>query len=223
MSKPFLLSTKTLPSSLRERIVQNDLVYMEYNAIRILPVDFEITTPVDYVIFSSQNATKAVLNKTHHFQGVQVLCVGERSEKLLLEKNIKPLKTAQNMSDLIDFIQILDKNSHFLHYCGNRRLPILAHKMKEWECDFREVVVYQTELTNTKIDAAPNAILFFSPSGVESHESQNDITDAHCFCIGNTTATAFKQKPKSIQIVQNANMEQLVAKAIHYFKILQHA
>ena len=223
MSKPFILSTKTLPSLLRERIVQNDLAYLEYNAIRILPVDFEITTPVDYVIFSSQNATKAVLNKTHLFRGAQVLCVGERSEKLLLEKNIKPLKTSQNMSNLIDFIQKLDKNSHFLHYCGNQRLPILAHKMKEWKCDFREVVVYQTELTNTKIEAAPNAILFFSPSGVESHENQNDITDAHCFCIGNTTATAFKQRPKSIQIVQNANMEQLVAKAIHYFKILQHA
>ena len=223
MDKPFILSTKTLPNLLRERIVQNGLAYMEYNAIRILPVHFDIPNPADYVIFSSQNATKAVLNKTHNFQGAQVLCVGKQSEKLLLEKNIKPLKTTQNMSFLVDFIKKLNKNAHFLHFCGNRRLPVLANKMKEWMCNFREVVVYQTELSNTKIEAAPNAILFFSPSGVESHEKQNDITDTHCFCIGNTTATAFKQTPKSIQVVQNASMEQVVAKAIHYFKLSQHA
>ncbi len=223
MDKPFILSTKTLPNLLRERIVQNGLAYMEYNAIRILPVHFDIPNPADYVIFSSQNATKAVLNKTHNFQGAQVLCVGKQSEKLLLEKNIKSLKTAQNMSVLVDFIKKLDENAHFLHFCGNRRLPVLANKMKEWMCDFREVVVYQTELSNTKIEAAPNAILFFSPSGVESHEKQNDITDTHCFCIGNTTAAAFKQVPKSIQVVQNASMEQVVAKAIHYFKLSQHA
>ena len=95
--------------------------------------------------------------------------------------------------------------------------------MKDWKCNFLEVVVYQTELSNTKIEAAPNAILFFSPSGVESHEKQNDITDTHCFCIGNTTATAFKQTPKSIQVVQNAKMEKVVAKAIHYFKLSHHA
>ena len=223
MDKPFILSTKTLPSLLRDRIVQNGLAYMEYNAIRIVPVHFELPTLADYVIFSSQNATKAVLNKAHNLHDTQVLCVGKQSEKLLLGKNIKPLKTAQNMSVLVDFIEKLDKNSHFLHFCGNRRLPVLANKMKDWKCNFREVVVYQTELTNTKIEAAPDAILFFSPSGVESHQNQNDITNAHCFCIGNTTATAFRQTPKSIQAVKNASMEQVVAKAIHYFKLSQHA
>ena len=222
MYKPFILSTKALPSLLIDQIVQNGLAYMEYNAILIVPVHFELPTPADYVIFSSQNATKAVLNKARNLHNAQVLCVGKQSEKLLLEKNIKPLKTAQNMSVLIDFIQILNKNARFLHYCGNLRLPVLAHKMNDWQCDFREVVVYQTELANTKIEAAPDAILFFSPSAVESHQNQNDITNAHCFCIGNTTATAFKQKPKSIQVVQNASMEQVVAKAIHYFKLSQH-
>ncbi len=207
----------------RERIVQNGLAYMEYNAIRILPLHFEMPKPADYIIFSSQNATKAVLNKAFKLQDIQVLCVGEKSEKLLLEKTITPLKKAENMSKLIGFIQKLDKNARFLHFCGNRRLPVLANKMKEWNCDFREVVVYQTELTKTKIEATPNAILFFSPSGVESHEKHNDITNTHCFCIGNTTANAFKQTPKSVQVVKNANLEQVVAKAIHYFKLSQHA
>ncbi|MGB0274395.1 MAG: uroporphyrinogen-III synthase [Flavobacteriaceae bacterium] len=223
MHKSLLLSTKILPHALRERIVQNGLAYMEYNAIRISPITFEMPPLADYVIFSSQNATNAVLKKAHSLQQSNVLCVGKQSENILLENRIKPLKTTKNMSDLTDFIKKIDKKGQFLHFCGNRRLPILSKKMKEWECNFKEIVVYQTEATNTKIEATPSAVLFFSPSGVESHEKHNDITNTHCFCIGSTTAASLKQTPKSVHVMENPNTEQLVAKAIHYFKVSQHA
>ena len=149
--------------------------------------------------------------------------MGKQSENLLLENQIKPLKTTKNMSELIDFIQKIDKKGQFLHFCGNRRLSLLAKKMKVWECDFKEVVVYQTEGANTKIDATPSAVLFFSPSGVESYEKHNNIANTHCFCIGSTTAAALKQTPKSVHVMVNPNTEQLVSKAIHYFKLSQHA
>mgnify|MGYP000030759488 CR=1 FL=1 len=126
MDKPFILSTKTLPSLLRERIVQNGLAYMEYNAIRIVPVHFELPTLADYVIFSSQNATKAVLNKAHNLHDTQVLCVGKQSEKLLLGKNIKPLKTAQNMSVLIDFIEKLNKNDRFFAFLWKSKITCFS-------------------------------------------------------------------------------------------------
>ncbi len=223
MHKPLLMSTKILPPPLKERIVQNGLAYIEYDAIRISPIPFEIPPAADVVIFSSQNATNTVLKKAHSLHQSIVLCVGKQSERLLLENQIKPLKTTENMSLLIDFIENLDKNDRFLHFCGNRRLPLLAKKMAEWECNFEEIMVYKTELTNSKIETTPNALLFFSPSGVESHEKHNDITNTHCFCIGNTTATALKQTPKSVHIMEKPNTEQLVAKAIHYFKGSKHA
>ena len=223
MNSPLVLSTKTLPNALRERIVQNGLAYMEYNAIRIQPIAFETPVLSDYVIFSSQNATKAVLNKAHKLQDMQVLCVGKQSEKLLLEHQIKPLKTGKNMSELVDFIQNSTKKGRFLHFCGNRRLPLLAKKMAEWNYDFNEVIVYKTGLAYKKIEGTPDGILFFSPSGVESHEKHNHVADAHCFCIGSTTASAFKQTPKSIHVVKNSNVEEVVAKAIHHLKISHHA
>ncbi|MGB0254735.1 MAG: uroporphyrinogen-III synthase, partial [Flavobacteriaceae bacterium] len=140
MHKPVIVSTKLLPVALRDRIVQNGFGYVEYNAIRITPVAFEMPNPTDYVIFSSQNATKIVLENPHILQQSKLLCVGKQSEKLLIEKDIKPLKMTQNMSELVGFIEKLPENASFLHFCGNRRLPLLATKMSAWQRNFFEVM-----------------------------------------------------------------------------------
>ncbi len=124
---------------------------------------------------------------------------------------------------MIDFIQKLPENARFLHFCGNRRLSVLVEKMTEWGRDFQEIIVYKTILLHKKITANPNAILFFSPSGVESHEKHHDLANIHCFCIGDTTAASFSQPPKSITVAKTPSTEQVVAKAIHYFKLNQYA
>lgn len=223
MHKPVIVSTKLLPVALRDRIVQNGFGYVEYNAIRITPVAFEMPNPTDYVIFSSQNATKIVLENPHTLQQSKLLCVGKQSEKLLIEKGIKPLKITQNMAELVDFIEKLPENASFLHFCGNRRLPLLATKMSAWQRNFSEVVVYQTLLNPKQLGSTADALLFFSPSGVESHEKSNSIHDSICFCIGNTTASAFTQNPKEVHVAEKPDAALLVAKAIQYLKTKQHA
>lgn len=140
MGKPLVLSTKILPHGLRERVIQNGLAYMEYNAIEVQNELFEMPASTEYIIFSSQNAIKAVLKKTKELSKTKVLCVGEKSKKLLLENGINPLKMTENMSKLIDFIQKLPKNALFLHFCGNKRLPILAEKMNEWGELFKKLL-----------------------------------------------------------------------------------
>lgn len=223
MHKPVIVSTKLLPVALRDRIVQNGFGYVEYNAIRITPVAFEMPNPTDYVIFSSQNATKIVLENPHTLQQSKVLCVGKQSEKLLIEKGVKPLKITQNMAELVDFIEKLSENASFLHFCGNRRLPLLATKMNAWQRNFSEVLVYQTQLNPKQLVSTADALLFFSPSGVESHEKSNSIHNSICFCIGNTTARAFTQSPKEVQVAEKPDAALLVAKAIQYLKTKQHA
>jgi len=223
MHKPVIVSTKLLPVALRDRIVQNGFGYVEYNAIRITPVEFEMPNPTDYVIFSSQNATKIVLENPHTLQQSKVLCVGKQSEKLLIEKSVKPLKATQNMAELVDFIEKLSENASFLHFCGNRRLPLLETKMNAWQRNFSEVMVYQTELNSKQLGSTADALLFFSPSGVESHEKSNSIHNSICFCIGNTTASAFTQNPKEVHIAEKPDAALLVAKAIQYLKTKQYA
>ena len=223
MDKLLILSTKKLDVALRERIVHNGLAYMEYDAIHVNPVDFEIPAPTDYVIFSSKNAVKNVLKNGFQMANTQVLCVGKKSEELLFKKGIKTIKTTKNMAELVSFIEKIAKNGSFLHFCGNRRLPLLAEKMTAWKANFKEIVVYDTALNIKKINAAPDAILFYSPSGVESHTNMNTIGNSSCFCIGKTTAKALPEQPKGLVVLENPNIKTLVAKTIQQLKKHQHA
>ena len=223
MDKPLILSTKKLDVGLRERIVHNGLAYMEYDAIHVNPVSFELPAPKDYVIFSSKNAVKTVLKSAYALANTQVLCVGKQSEELLFKKNIKTIKTAKNMAELVIFIEKIAKNASFLHFCGNRRLPLLAKKMTAWKANFKQIVVYNTTPNVKKINAAPDAILFYSPSGVESHTNINTIGNSSCFCIGETTAKALPEQPKKLVVLENPSIQTLVAKAIQHLKKHQHA
>ena len=223
MDKPLILSTKKLDVALRERIVHNGLAYMEYDAIHVNPVSFELPAPKDYVIFSSKNAVKTVLKSAYALANTQVLCVGKQSEELLFKKNIKTIKTAKNMAELVIFIEKIAKNASFLHFCGNRRLPLLAKKMTAWKANFKQIVVYNTTPNVKKINAAPDAILFYSPSGVESHTNMNTIGNSSCFCIGETTAKALPEQPKKLVVLENPSIQTLVAKAIQHLKKHQHA
>lgn len=223
MDKPLILSTKKLDIALRERIVQNGFAYMEYDAINIKPVSFEAPAPTDYVIFSSKNAIKNVLKSTYALAKTQVLCVGEQSEKLLFKNGVKAIRAAKNMAELVILIEKISANASFIHFCGNRKLPLLSKKMVALKADFKEIVVYETNLNYTKINTTPEAILFYSPSGVESHTSMNKITNSSCFCIGKTTAKAITEQPKDLIILENPSMETLVAKSIKHLKKHQNA
>ena len=127
------------------------------------------------------------------------------------------------MAELVIFIEKIAKNTSFLHFCGNRRLPLLAKKMTAWKANFKEIVVYNTTPNVKKINAAPDAILFYSPSGVESHTNMNTIGNSSCFCIGETTAKALPEQPKKLVVLENPSIQTLVAKAIQHLKKHQHA
>ena len=142
MNKPLILSTKKLDVVLRERIVQNGLAYIEYDAIQVKPLSFESPALTDYIIFSSKNAVKTVLKNGFPLANAHVLCVGEQSKTLLFKNGIKTTKTAKNMEELIVFIEKMTRNASFLHFCGNRRLPLLAKKMAAMKANFKEIVVY---------------------------------------------------------------------------------
>ena len=104
MNKPLILSTKKLDVVLRERIVQNGLAYMEYDAIQVKPLSFESPALTDYIILSSKNAVKTVLKNGFPLANAHVLCVGEQSKALLFKNGIKTtkqLKTCKNWSFLL--------------------------------------------------------------------------------------------------------------------------
>ena len=223
MDKPLIISTKILGDDMKDRIIQNGLSYLEYDAIVIDHKKFSVPGPTEFVIFSSQNAVKRVVKKINWLNKANVLCVGKKSETMLLKNGIKTLKMTKNMSKMVDFVQKLSENASFLHFCGNKRIPLLAQKMAHWGRVFREIIVYETKLKKVKINVKADGILFFSPSGVKSHEDKNDISFSTCFCIGSTTAKAFTQKPKRIVAIDDPSVKNLVFKAIRHIKKNKYA
>ena len=96
--------------------------------------------------------------------------------------------TAGNAHDLANRI-MEDGIKELLFFCGNLRRPELPQALSAAGVTVHELVVYETLLTPVAAPTDVQAVLFFSPSAVESFFSLNQLNhDAVCFAIGNTTA-----------------------------------
>ena len=104
-------------------------------------------------------------------------------------------------------------------FCGNIRRDELPQLLKQHQIDLKEMVVYQTNTTPYCIHKPYDAILFFSPSAVDSFFSANKVEgQTILFAIGNTTAKAIENYSFN-KIVRSDSPEKdsLVRKAITYF------
>ncbi|MEE3019865.1 MAG: uroporphyrinogen-III synthase, partial [Bacteroidota bacterium] len=170
MSNPLLLSTKKLHFHQLERLMASRCNVIDYNAIRIENQPFSITEKPNYWVFSSQNAVHSFLaNPTAKQYDKPILCVGEKTKSLLEENGRKVMKTAQNMEKLVVFIEKNMKNDHFLHICGNRKLPHFTDGLQAASILYDEVTAYHTHLVSRVQSPEPHGVLFYSPSGVESY------------------------------------------------------
>jgi len=216
MSLATVLSTKKLSVAQRELLLNAGLGFVDYDAIAIELVNFEYSGVVANAIFTSKNAVKAVLQT-----GINVsncFCVGQNTKKLLEESGQKVIETAQNASDLAKIITKLYKNDAFVFFCGDKRREELPQILRENRIQFSEEVVYKTILAPKKFDRVFDGILFFSPSGVQSYTSQNDVAQSVAFCIGSTTASSIKKHTNQIQIANKPTVENVIVQAVKYFK-----
>ena len=219
MSNPLLLSTKKLYFHQLERLMAARCDVVDYNAIHIDYQPFSIAEQPNYWVFSSQNAVRSFLaNPTAKQNHKPILCVGEKTKSLLEENGQKVIKTAQNMQELVVFIQKNMKNEHFLHICGNRKLADFAAGMQKTGISYTEVTAYHTHLVSRVQTPEPQGLLFYSPSGVESYLQTNSIGASWCFCIGETTATAVRPLTERLTVSPKANADLLVAAAATHFR-----
>ncbi|MCH9660532.1 MAG: uroporphyrinogen-III synthase [Bacteroidetes bacterium] len=212
-----LLSTKKLTASQRELLLNAKAQLVEYNAIAINYLDFEIPVTIERAIFTSQNAVIAFLNKVNDPEILSTMicfCVGEKTASLLIEKGIKVVKTAKNSKELGLYITKSHRKSNFQYFCGMERREELPALLTNEEVAFLEVKTYQTELKPRKFDQKWDGILFFSPSAVLSHISKNEIEFIPAFCIGETTAAEAKKYSRNVIVANATNIESVIAKAV---------
>ena len=209
-----LLSTKCLSVEQKNRLIQTGVSYSCWDFIKSTPTNFKADPENKSLIFSSQNAVKSVFNQ-FRFRGNNCYCVGGKTQKLLEENGQKVVKMTQNASILADFILKNTKKEPFLFFTGNQRMPAIEAAFAR-ENRSLEVVETYTSSTQPKAMGNYDAVLFYSPSGVESYLQNNSLADSTSFAIGETTAQSLKKYTDNIITATQPTIEHLIAAVRKY-------
>ena len=205
-----VLSTKTLDSDTLAyaQTLNLEVVCMDFIKITAVLFDIENIDPKDFdtVVFTSANAVKYFFENSAAVELVKhkaVFALRGKTDEGLLAKEIKATITGNTASELADSIIDAKSSKALLHVCGNLKLPVLENKLKAAGIRYSDLIVYQTVLcTEKKINELFDAVLFYSPSGVDAFFGQNDVGDKTvCCCIGQTTANALRAKKNIAKII----------------------
>lgn len=211
-----VLSTKKLSPQQLNLLNEVQFQVEMYNAISIEKVPFELPGQIENAIVTSQNTAQIIIAANTQIKNV--FCVGEKTSNLMRSQNYKVVKMAENASILAEFIVNHYKNDSFLFLCGNMRRDKLPQKLIENNINLIEKVVYNTVLKPRKFTECFDAVLFFSPSGVDSFVQENSLQNSVVFCIGNTTANEAKKQTTKVVVASQSTIENTITTAIHYFK-----
>ena len=211
-----IFSTKLLSIGQKSTLNQNigtdmsDFITIRFNRIKRSAVSGH----KKHVVFTSQNAVAALSDSfsSSELDFENIYCVGRRTKKLIENKIGKVSHVENSAEKLSDYLAEHLKNEEITYFCGDLRRDELPDKLNQNGIKINEVIAYQTLLTPKKLDKKYNGILFFSPSGIESHISANRVAEEVAFCIGSTTAktaklhfkTVVEAKMPSIQSVLDA-------------------
>lgn len=221
-----VLSTKTLSADL---LLEASKLHLQIKCIEVIEtgaVDFEANKMLkeECLIFTSANAVKYFFQKTssQSVKSKKVYAIGANTCRELNAYNIAPINVADNAKELADIIVNEKHIRCVLHVCGNLRLNMLQERFTTAGIDYNDLVVYQTNLLKPKVTERFDAVMFYSPSGVESFFSVNDINAAPVFCcIGETTASAVRKLTDSIVIIAKQPSPIAMATVLaEYFKKL---
>lgn len=205
-----MLSTKTLD--------QDTLAYAQTLNLAVQCVDFIETTAFpfkfehlgnrtfDALAFTSANAVKYFFknkDSASFTKGKKIFAIAGKTQEELLMKGISTDITGASAEELGNAIGLRKAAKNVLHVCGNLRLPVLESKLNEAGILYTDLMVYQTGTKAKKVmDEQLDAILFYSPSGVDSFLLLNDISnETVCCCIGATTAQAIKDRKPSATVI----------------------
>ncbi|WP_163409368.1 uroporphyrinogen-III synthase [Flavobacterium ajazii] len=215
-----IVSTKILSPLHKQELMKYGVELIEADFIKTENKPFELKDLNESLIFTSQNAVHSVLSnpKSVELKKKNVYCVGLKTKNLLEENGFNVVAYTGYASDLAEIITLIYNSESFTFFSGNLRRDTLPEALKENGIKFNEIQVYETTLQPQKIKVNPEAILFFSPSGVKSYLKHNTINKQICFCIGDTTAEALSKITKNIIVADQPTIEDVIEDVIHEYK-----
>lgn len=225
-TKRHILSTRPLTEEVVAKAAQQNIIIDEISFIETAPLaDKTLSEKIKLLaaknitaVFTSMNAVTAVADIVQHKVDWKVYSIGSTTTQLVQQKitdNI--IDTAPDAATLATAI-IKNGEKEIYFFCGNIRRNELPNALKNAGISVNEFVVYHTTETPKAVNKPYDAILFYSPSAVESFFSVNKAAPATLhFAIGSTTAAALKKYSQQIIVAKHTGKQQMAEEMIAYF------
>ena len=226
-----ILSTRPLDKSLIEEAEKQGITIDQADFIATKPIHKqEITESIQSVarnkttvVFTSMNAVDAVYAQLREaLPAWDIFSIGYTTQQLIRKYFSKSeiVATADDAGQLAREIIAKGDIREVTFFCGDRRRDELPDLLKSNGILVNEIIVYQTLMIPAITSAVYDAILFFSPSAVESFFTCNTLPAYTIpFAIGKTTAESIRQYTTNKIITGNApGKNSLVNEALFYFK-----
>jgi uroporphyrinogen-III synthase len=215
-----VLSTKKLLPNQKQFLLNAGFSVLEADFISIQYIPFELTAIRQNLLFTSQNAFNSFLqnNESYLYRDRNIFCVGSKTKQAIENAGYNVLAYADYAEQLAEIIIKEYPDESFTFFSGSMRRDTLPEALANAKINFNEIGVYTTILSPHKINGNPDAVMFFSPSGIESYRATNEIGNSVCFCIGTTTAHALKGITDSIVIAKKPTLENVIIQCINYYK-----
>jgi uroporphyrinogen-III synthase len=230
--RPCILSTSLLDRTLLKLADDKEVELDAFPFIRIeLVSSIEMRDTIDELyrrsiaaVFTSANAVRAVCDNREAPADWSVFCLDSATQDAVLkyfpEDQIKG--TGANAESLAASIAEAGVKE-LVFFCGNKRMDTLPGLLKGHGIVVNEQIVYNTMETPQRLSTEYDAVLFFSPSGVQSFFKSNTLKqNAVIFAIGTTTAQAIKEySDNEIIVASHTSKTQIVLDAINYFNTIK--
>jgi len=204
-----ILFTKNIENNYVKQYLDNnkfELLFLPVIKVKSKNVNFEIKYYKNF-IFTSANAVKCISENIFPDDSF-FFTVGEKSCKELEKLGYSVKITSKNANELFKEIKNNIKPCNLLHFCSSEVLPTLEENFSKTDFKYKKIEVYQTIKLFPKLNNQVDALVFFSPSGVESFIKNNEIFNKKLFAIGETTAKEIKKYTnEKIFISKNENTE----------------
>mgnify|MGYP001117034935 CR=1 FL=1 len=216
VSKPTkVYSTKSLTEDQRLLVNENLGVessdFIKISTNRLKPQ--LVRNPIQNVVITSKNAVEALLQNFSavELQFQNIYCVGRRTKRLV-EKRIGKVKHVEpNAKKLANYLVDYIEGNEVTYFCSDLRLDALPTILEENNITVHEIEAYQTKYDAVKLPNTVEAVLFYSPSTVQSFKQENTVKDNMiAFCIGETTALEAKKHFKDIRTAKVPTVESVI-------------
>jgi uroporphyrinogen-III synthase len=225
--KLHIVSTRCLDSFNFQKLNEKEFTFSSVDFIRKkvdIPVNISKLSFHKDIVITSKMGVISFLQiarmKGIDLQKCSIYCLSHGTRKYAKNSGLKIVKTASNASNLAEEILNDPDVKAVTYICSNKRRNELSERLIKAEVIVQEVIAYRTDLTPVGIEQPYDAILFFSPSAVESFLKLNPLKPAACFCLGETTADyALKHGYVDIHIPPIPTEESLLETVVNHFSI----